>query len=152
MTERLIEKLGELGGTLTTSYEQNKPVNAAGAYKDMINQLSAVNQSIKDKPVPVWNWPQYASVGVRNSSFANVDPATEQSQDFGNGYCAQKITLVVLTATGPLRSRTVVPSWVKAAAARPRSSPTSRVCIHAPTTSGAWKSRCCSPKFPPARP
>ena len=93
MTERLIEKLGELGGTLTTSYEQNKPVNAAGAYKDMINQLSAVNQSIKDKPVPVWNWPQYASVGVRNSSFTNIDPATEQDAAFASGYCAQKITL-----------------------------------------------------------
>ena len=52
-------------------------------------------QSIKDKPVPVWNWPQYASVGVRNSSFANVDPATEQDAAFASGYCAQKITLGV---------------------------------------------------------
>lgn len=94
MTERLIEKLGELGGTLSTSYERNKPINVAGVYKDMINQISQVNESIKSKPVPVWNWPQYASVGVRNKNFANVNPATEENQNYATGYSAYKITLV----------------------------------------------------------
>ena len=74
-SESMIEKLGELGGTITTSYEKNKPFNAAGVYKDMLNQLSAVNENIKNKPVPVWNWPQYASVGVRDKNFANVNPS-----------------------------------------------------------------------------
>lgn len=71
----LSEKFNKLTGTLTTSFEKNKPFNAAGVYKDMINQLSAIDESIKNKPVPVWNWPQYASVGVRDKNFANVDPA-----------------------------------------------------------------------------
>ena len=76
-TEALSNKLDEIKGTITTSYEKNKPVNAAGVYKDMINQLSAIDESIKKKPVPVWNWPQYASVGVRDRSFRNVNPATD---------------------------------------------------------------------------
>ncbi len=74
-SDTMVEKIGELGGTITTSYEKNKPINTAGVYKDMLNQLGAVNQSIKDKPVPVWNWPQYASVGVRDTNFANVNPS-----------------------------------------------------------------------------
>lgn len=74
-SESLTKKLGALAGTITTSYEKNKPVNAPGVYKDMINQLSAIDESIKKKPVPVWNWPQYASVGVRNKDFSNVDPS-----------------------------------------------------------------------------
>ncbi len=74
-SDKLSKKLEELGGTLTTSYEKNKPVNAAGVYKDMLNQLSIIDKSIKDKPVPVWNWPQYASVGVRDTNFANVNPS-----------------------------------------------------------------------------
>ena len=41
----------------------------------MINQLSAFDTSIKNKPVPVWSWPQYASVGVRDKSFSNIDPS-----------------------------------------------------------------------------
>lgn len=74
-TDVLAKKLDEVAGTISTSYEKNKPMNAAGVYKDMLNQLSAIDGSIKNKPVPVWNWPQYASVGVRNKSFTNVDPA-----------------------------------------------------------------------------
>ena len=76
-TESLSKKLDETGGKITTSYEKNKPVNAAGVYKDMINQLSAIKKSVDDKPVPVWNWPQYASVGVRNKSFSNVNPSVD---------------------------------------------------------------------------
>ncbi len=94
MSDRIVEKLGELGGTLTTSYEQNKPINAAGTYKDMINQLSIIDTSIKNKPVPVWNWPQYAAVSVRNKNFANINPATDENQNYGTGYSAYKITLV----------------------------------------------------------
>lgn len=60
LVQSLAEKLEGLGGTITTSYEKNKPFNAAGVYKDMLNQLSAVNESIQKKPVPVWNWPQYS--------------------------------------------------------------------------------------------
>ena len=77
LTSALSTKLEELGGKITTSYEKNKPVNAAGVYKDMINQLSAIKKSVDDKPVPVWNWPQYASVGVRNKSFSNVNPSVD---------------------------------------------------------------------------
>ncbi len=93
-SDTMVEKIGELGGTITTNYEKNKPINTAGVYKDMLNQLSAVNKSIIDKPVPVWNWPQYASVGVRNKNFANVNPATEENQNYATGYSAYKITLV----------------------------------------------------------
>ncbi len=92
-SDAMVTKIGELGGTLTTSYEQNKPINTAGVYKDMINQISQVRESIDKKPVPVWNWPQYASVGVRNKNFANVNPATEESSDWGSSYEAQKITI-----------------------------------------------------------
>lgn len=77
LAESLTKNLEKLGGTITTSYEQNKPANAAGVYKDMINQIAAVNQSIKDKPVPVWNWPQYASVSVRNKNFSNINPSVD---------------------------------------------------------------------------
>lgn len=73
--DKLVEKLEEVKGTISTSFERNKPFNAAGVYKDMINQLSAIDTSIKSKPVPVWNWPQYASVGVRDKSFSNIDPS-----------------------------------------------------------------------------
>lgn len=76
-TQALGDKLDQMGGTITTSYEKNKPFNAAGVYKDIINQLSAVNESIQKKPVPVWNWPQYAGVSVRNKNFANIDPAVD---------------------------------------------------------------------------
>lgn len=74
-TDKMVDKLKELGGTFSTSFEKNKPVNMAGVYKDMINQLSGVKKSIDEKPVPVWSWPQYASVGVRNKNFSNIDPA-----------------------------------------------------------------------------
>ncbi len=43
----------------------------------MINQLSAINKSVKDKPVPVWNWPQYAGVSIRDRNFSNINPATD---------------------------------------------------------------------------
>ncbi len=74
-SEAMVNKIGELGGTLSTSYEKNKPINAAGVYKDMINQLSAINKSVKEKPVPVWNWPQYAGVSVRDKNFSNINPS-----------------------------------------------------------------------------
>lgn len=74
-SQQLVEAISKMGDTITTSYEKNKPANAAGVYKDMINQLSSIDESIKNKPVPVWNWPQYASVGVRDSNFRNVNPA-----------------------------------------------------------------------------
>lgn len=77
VSKNLTSGLEKLSGTLTTSYEKNKPFNAAGVYKDMINQLSQVNESIKNKPVPVWNWPQYASVSVRNKNFSNINPAVD---------------------------------------------------------------------------
>ncbi|MES2006899.1 MAG: hypothetical protein V4436_02190 [Patescibacteria group bacterium] len=93
-SDSMIKKIGELGGTITTSYEKNKPINAAGVYKDMINQLSTIDKSIKDKPVPVWNWPQYASVGVRNKNFSNINPSTEEAAEFSGGYNAQKITII----------------------------------------------------------
>jgi hypothetical protein len=113
-SENMIAKLGELGGTLSTSYEKNKPVNAAGVYKDMINQLSTIDKSIKDKPVPVWNWPQYASVGVRNKNFSNINPATEEAAEFSGGYNAQKITLVTgiaYIATATPGSAQSAPVW-----------------------------------------
>jgi hypothetical protein len=75
LTEGIGKNLEKLGGTITTSYEKNKPFNASGVYKDMINQLSAVKESIEKKPVPVWNWPQYAGVSVRNKNFSNINPA-----------------------------------------------------------------------------
>ena len=93
MTENFTKNFEKLGGTISTSYEKNKPVNAAGVYKDMLNQLSEVNQSIKDKPVPVWNWPQYASVSVRNKNFANINPAVD-------GFNIGSFDDVVLTYTG----------------------------------------------------
>jgi hypothetical protein len=74
-SENMVKTLEKVGGTITTSYEKNKPVNAAGVYKDMINQLAAIDKSVKEKPVPVWNWPQYAGVSVRNKNFANVNPS-----------------------------------------------------------------------------
>jgi len=113
-SESMVEKIGELGGTISTSFEKNKPINAAGVYKDMLNQLSAINKSVIDKPVPVWNWPQYASVGVRNKNFANVNPATEEAAEFSGGYNEQKVTLVtgiayIATATpGTAQS---LPQW-----------------------------------------
>lgn len=73
--EKLSSKLDEVKGTISTSFDKNKPINSAGVYKDMINQLSSIDESIKKKPVPVWNWPQYASVGVRDKSFSNIDPS-----------------------------------------------------------------------------
>ena len=82
MQDELLKGLEKLGGTLSTSYEKNKPFNAAGVYKDMINQLAAVNKSIKDKPVPVWNWPQYAAVSVRDKNFANINPASQEALSY----------------------------------------------------------------------
>ena len=73
--DKLVEKLEEVKNTISDSVVKNKPFNAAPVYKDMINQLSSIDKSIKDKPVPVWNWPQYASVGVRDKSFSNIDPS-----------------------------------------------------------------------------
>ena len=73
--DKLVEKLEEVKNTISDSVVKNKPINVAPVYKDMINQLSAIDKSIKDKPVPVWNWPQYASVGVRDTSFSNIDPS-----------------------------------------------------------------------------
>src|SRR3990167_6343676 len=73
--DKLTEKLEEVKNAISNAVVQNKPYNAAGVYKDMINQLSAIDTSIKSKPVPVWNWPQYASVGVRDKSFSNIDPS-----------------------------------------------------------------------------
>lgn len=77
--ENFVDKLGakidELKGTVSTSFVKNKPENIAPVYKDIINQLSSVKDSIDKKPVPVWNWPQYASVGVRDKSFSNINPS-----------------------------------------------------------------------------
>lgn len=99
--DKLGEKLDELKGTITTSFVQNKPINAAPAYKDIINQLSAVKESIDKKPVPVWNWPQYASVGVRNKDFSNIDPA----QSYANATTTPSIpygTLLVYDNAGTI--------------------------------------------------
>ncbi len=56
-------------------YATDVSANAAPVYKDIINALSAVKTSIDDKPVPSWNWPQYAGVSVRNKNFANINPS-----------------------------------------------------------------------------
>lgn len=44
-------------------------------YKGMIDNISKVEKAITDKPVPVWRWPQYASVSVRDRNFANINPS-----------------------------------------------------------------------------
>lgn len=113
-SDTVVEHLGKLGTTISTSYEKNKPENAAGTYKDMINQLSAIDKSVRDKPVPVWNWPQYAAVSVRDKNFANINPATEEAAQFSGGYAAQKVQLVTgiayiaTAATGTAQS---APQW-----------------------------------------
>ena len=71
LTEKLVKKLEGLNDSVV----KNKPENAAMVYKDMINAIAKVDKSIKEKPVPSWNWPQYAAVSVRNKNFANINPA-----------------------------------------------------------------------------
>lgn len=104
----LTKKIGDVLGTLTTSYERNKPDNASGDYKDMINQISAVKESIDKKPVPVWNWPQYAGVSVRNKNFSNINPAVDSfgigdyDQFLGTYDGANNLTVAKFELTGNL--------------------------------------------------
>lgn len=97
-SHEFISKLEELKGTITNSFEKNKPFNAAGVYKDMINQLSAIDKSIKDKPIPVWSWPQYAGVSVRNRNFQNINPATD-GLDIGDFDFVARVLTNVTTET-----------------------------------------------------
>ncbi len=52
-------------------------IDYSPTYKSIIAGLAEVDKSIKDKPVPVWQWPQYAGVNVRNRSFAQINPAED---------------------------------------------------------------------------
>ena len=63
----------------------------------MINAIAGVTKEVKDKPVPQWRWPQYASVSVRNRSFANIDPSVDRL-NLGE-YDAATITSATLTDT-----------------------------------------------------
>jgi hypothetical protein len=66
----LVDKLEELKQTHGKTEVLTVPL-----YKTMIESISEVNQSVKNIPTPVWRWPQYASVSVRNKNFANVNPS-----------------------------------------------------------------------------
>src|SRR3990167_3943352 len=71
VSEMKDQMVGSIGRVRTVLENQN----VGPLYKTMINALSGVKESIDKKPVPVWNWPQYASVGVRDKSFSNIDPS-----------------------------------------------------------------------------
>ena len=75
MTSVVSEMKDEMVGSIGRVRSVLENQNAGPLYKTMINALSGVKESIDKKPVPVWNWPQYASVGVRDKSFSNIDPS-----------------------------------------------------------------------------
>lgn len=108
--ESFVEKLGKKLEDLKGAVVQNKPQNAAGVYKDMINQLAAIDMSINKKPVPVWNWPQYAAVSVRDKNFSNIDPSlayqhntTTVAQPYGTTLAFNSAgTIKVVSAADPL--------------------------------------------------
>lgn len=81
--QKVSESFGEFTKQLSIKLDDLKEVNqnseklTVPLYKSMINAISGVNKSIIDKPTPVWRWPQYASVSVRNRNFANIDPAVD---------------------------------------------------------------------------
>lgn len=72
MKDEMIGSLGRIRGVLEN---QDPKTLSVPLYKSMIDAISGVKDSIDKKPVPVWRWPQYASVSVRDKNFANVDPA-----------------------------------------------------------------------------
>ena len=74
----VVEALSEINKAVSRPYpKQPDLVDYSPTYKSIIAGLGEVNKSIRDKPVPVWQWPQYAGVNVRNRSFAQINPAED---------------------------------------------------------------------------
>lgn len=77
-SKELIKVLSDLKSSIGTSYSEGFNKNAGPLYKTMINAIAGVEKSIKDKPdAPVWRWPQYAAVSVRDKNFANINPSLD---------------------------------------------------------------------------
>lgn len=71
----VVEALGEINKAV--SRPQPDLIDYSPTYKSIIAGLAEVDKSIKDKPVPVWQWPQYAGVNIRDRSFSQINPATD---------------------------------------------------------------------------
>lgn len=72
--------LGEIKDVIATS--KTMPVDYAPTFKSVIAGLAEVSKTVKDKPNPVWQWPQYAGVSVRDRNFKTISPAVDS---FGIG-------------------------------------------------------------------
>ena len=100
------EFLNSLKGLRSVMESQDFNKNAGPLYKTMINAISAVGKEVKDKPVPVWNYPQYASVSVRDTSFANINPSiagfniTTPYDTVNITYSGSNPTIVVYVSNG----------------------------------------------------
>lgn len=104
--KELVKTLADLKETVSTSYTKDFNKNAGPLYKTMINAIAGVEKTIKDKPnAPVWRWPQYAAVSVRNKNFANINPAIssfgiEDYDDIQLSYTGSNLTGVTYYLTG----------------------------------------------------
>jgi len=95
--------LGDIKDVIATS--KTVPVDYAPTYKSIIAGLAEVSKTVKDKPNPVWNWPQYAGVSVRNKSFSPINPAVDgfnigDYDDIVLGYTGANLTTVTYKFLG----------------------------------------------------
>lgn len=79
MNEQISDSYNELVKALIGKLDEVKTAvsvpETVPLYRAMIEGIAKVKKSIDDKPVPVWKYPQYSSVSVRDTNFRNINPS-----------------------------------------------------------------------------
>lgn len=83
ITEKIVDSFAQFSETLAGKLDELKlgskslegQANFSQTLQQIVAGLSSVDQSIKDKPVPVWRWPQYLYSGLRDTQFSPINPA-----------------------------------------------------------------------------
>lgn len=75
LADALVKKLEEVRGSIQGGSFDAKDFGPT--LQNIVKGLSQVDKSIRDKPVPVWRWPQYLFSGLRNKQFEPINPATD---------------------------------------------------------------------------
>lgn len=87
LTQQIVESFGSISTEIVQNLKEvNSSIQTSGTQKDfsltlqnIVKGLSQVDKSIREKPVPVWRWPQYLYSGIRNTQFEPINPATEDT-------------------------------------------------------------------------
>jgi hypothetical protein len=79
LSKALVSKLDEIKteGYKGSRGQENYALTLQNMAKSIADGLGAVKKSVDDKPTPIWKWPQYLYTGLRNKTFAPINPATD---------------------------------------------------------------------------